>query len=67
MFLELHLSNNNEKIMVNIYKINSIYQAEESITNIYIDGTIYQVKESYEQIKEAINNLAMMEYVCNRK
>ena len=67
MFLELHLSNDNEKIMVNIYKINSIYQAGESITNIYIDGTIYQVKESYEQIKEAINNLAMLEYSINRK
>ena len=60
MFLELHLSNDNEKIMVNIYRINSIYQIEEAITNIYIDGVIYQVKESYEQIKEAINNGTMM-------
>lgn len=54
MFLELHLSDNNEKIMLNINRINSIYQTNEK-TNIYVGDVVYQVKESYEQIKEAIN------------
>ena len=59
MFLELHLSDDNEKIMVNINRINSIYQTNEK-TNIYVGDVVYQVKESYEQIKEAINNWAML-------
>ena len=66
MFLELHSSDNNEKIMVNIDRIDTIYQIGK-ITSIYIGGIIYHVKESYEQIEEAINNLTMIEYVGNRK
>lgn len=54
MFLELHLSDNNEKIMLNINHINSIYQTNKK-TNIYVGEVVYQVKESYEEIVKAIN------------
>lgn len=65
MFLELH-SDDNVKIMVNIDKIDSIYQIGK-ITSVYVGGIIYHVEESYEQIEEAINNLTMIEYVGNRE
>lgn len=55
MFLELHLSENNEKIMLNINRINSIYQTNGK-AEIYVEEVVYRVKESYEQIKELINN-----------
>ena len=55
MFLELHLSEDNEKIMFNINRINSIYQTKGA-TYIYVGEVVYRVKESYEQIKEVINN-----------
>lgn len=54
MFLELHLSDNDEKIMLNIDRINSIYQIH-AVTNIYAGEVVYQVKESYEEIADAIN------------
>ena len=66
MFLELHLSDNNEKIMLNIDRINSIYQIKGA-TNIYAGEVVYQVKESYAQIVESINNCAMIECVGNTK
>ncbi len=53
MFLELHLLDNNEKIMLNINCINSIYQ-KNGKTNIYVGEVVYCVKENYEQIKELI-------------
>ena len=59
MFLELTLYDNNEKMMININRINSIYQTNKK-TNIYVGDVVYQVKESYEQIKEAINYWAML-------
>lgn len=55
MFLELHLFESNEKIMLNIDKIQSIYQ-ENAATYVYIGRIVYRVKESYEDIVEAINN-----------
>ena len=55
MFLELHLSENDEKIMLNIDRINSIYQTNGK-TDIYVGEVVYRVKENYEQIKESINN-----------
>ena len=58
MFLELH-SDDNVKIMVNIHKIDSIYQIGKT-TSVYVGGIIYHVEESYEQIKEAINNWTIM-------
>jgi len=54
MFLELHLLDNDEKIMVNINRINTIYQIKGT-TNIYIGEVVYRIKENYEQIKESIN------------
>ena len=53
MFLELTLSDNNAKILININRINSIYQ--KGITNIYVGEVVYQVRESYEEIVNAIN------------
>ena len=55
MFLELHLSDNNEKVMLNINRINSIYQTNGK-ANIYVGEIIYRVKESYEEVVSAINN-----------
>ena len=54
MFLELHLSNNNEKIMLNINRISSIYQEGKTV-NVYIGEVIYRVKESYEYIAKCID------------
>lgn len=56
MFIELHLSDNNEKIMLNIDRINSIYQIKGT-TNIYAGEVVYQVKESYEDIEKGIANI----------
>jgi hypothetical protein len=54
MFIELHLSDNNEKIMLNINRINSIYQTNGK-TNIYAGEVVYRVKESYEDIAKCID------------
>lgn len=53
MFIELHLSDNDEKIMLNINRINSIYQIEE-VVYIYTGEVVYRVKESYEDIVNGI-------------
>lgn len=55
MFLELHLRENDNKIMLNIDRIQSIYQERRGVS-IYIGEIVYEVKESYEDIVEAINN-----------
>jgi len=54
MFLELHLSENNGKIMLNINRINCIYQTAGE-TSIYVGLVVYRVKESYEEVAAAIN------------
>ena len=54
MFLKLHKAENDEKIMLNLDKIQSIYQ-EKAATYIYIGQIVYRVKESYEEIVEVIN------------
>jgi len=53
MFIQLHLSENDEKIMLNINRINSIYQTEK-VVYIYTGDVVYRVKESYEDIVESI-------------
>jgi hypothetical protein len=53
-FLELHLSDNNEKIMLNINRINSIYQTNGKV-EIYTGEVVYRVKESYEDIAKCID------------
>lgn len=53
MFIELHLLENDEKIMLNTNNINSIYQIKGK-TNIYAGEVVYCVKESYEDIAESI-------------
>lgn len=53
MFIELHLSDNNEKITLNINRINSIYQIKGT-TNIYAGEVVYQVKDKYEDVIETI-------------
>lgn len=55
MFLELHLFEDDEKILLNINKIQSIYQKEEA-TYIYIGEVVYRIKENYEDVIKAINN-----------
>ena len=54
MFFELHLSENNEKIMLNINRINSIYQTKD-VVYIYTGDVVYRVKESYEDIAKCID------------
>lgn len=55
MFIEFHLLDNNEKIMLNINHINSIYQTNgKAIINV--NKICYEVAESYEEIVAAINN-----------
>ena len=54
IFLELHLSDNNEKILLNINRINSIYQIKGT-TYIYTGDVVYRVKESYEDIAKNID------------
>ena len=53
-FIVLHLSDNDEKIILNIDRINSIYQEEKTV-NVYIGEVVYRVKESYEDIIKFIN------------
>ena len=54
MFIELHKAEDNEKIMLNIDKIQSICQRKGE-TYIYIGLSIFKVKESYENIAKCIN------------
>ncbi len=56
MFLELHLSENNEKIMLNINRINSIYQTNGK-TYIFIDQIVIWVKESYDDIAKNVERI----------
>ena len=56
MFIELHLSENDEKIMININRINSVY-LEGGTTYIYVEEVVYRVKESYEDIAETIKKV----------
>ena len=53
MFIELHLLENDEKIILNINNIISIYQTNGKV-NIYAGEVVYRVKESYDDIKEGI-------------
>lgn len=53
MFLELHLSDNNEKIMLNIDRIKSIYQ-DGRTAYVYVGEVVYRVKESYEDIAKSL-------------
>ena len=55
MFLELHLLDDNTKILLNIQMIQCIGQAK-GITYISYYDSILRVKESYEDVVEAINN-----------
>lgn len=54
-FLQLQLKNNNEKILINIDKIISIYQIKGT-TNVYAGEVVYEVKEKYEEIVDALNH-----------
>lgn len=54
MFLELHSFDKNEKRLLNIDRINSVYQ-EGGAVYIYIGEVVYRVKESYEDIVNQIN------------
>lgn len=56
MFLELTSYDNNEKIMLNIDRIQSIYQIKAA-TYIYIGEVVYRVKENYEDIAKCIGNV----------
>ncbi len=57
MFLELTLYDNNEKIMLNIHRIKSVYQ-EGRMVYVYIGEVVYRVKESYEDIAKSLSIFA---------
>ena len=54
MFIELHLAENDKKIMLNIDRINSIFQMNEGAT-VYAGEVFYRVKESYEDIAKCLD------------
>lgn len=53
MFLELHLVENDNKIILNIDRIQSILQERVGVS-IYIGEIVYRVKEDYEEIIEKL-------------
>lgn len=62
MFIELHLLDNNRKMMLNINKIQCISQVN-GITGIDQGDVVFRVKESYEQIHKAISKITLIESV----
>ena len=55
MFLELHLEENDNKILLNIERILSIYQAKGATYVIVSETFVYRVKESYEDIAKCLD------------
>lgn len=55
MFIELHLEENDNKIMLNIDRIQSIYQAKGATYVCISETFVYRVKESYEDIAKCID------------
>ena len=53
MFIELHLLSDNEKILVNIDRIKSIYRYKGE-THVSMGEVSFRVKESYEDIRRNI-------------
>lgn len=53
MFIELHLLSDNEKILINIDRIKSIYRLNGT-TYVYVGESAYKVKESYEDMRRII-------------
>ena len=54
MFIELHMLDNNEKIMISIDKIQCISQVN-GMTAVRLVDCVFRVKESYEQIRQMIS------------
>ncbi len=52
-FIELHLLDDDEKIIINMDRIKSVYRWK-GITYVYIGETAYKVKESYEDMRRII-------------
>lgn len=53
MFIELHLLSDNEKILVNIDRIKSIYRYKGE-THVSMGEVSFRVKESYEDVRHII-------------
>ena len=62
MFIELHMLDDNAKILLNIQKIQSIGQME-GIICIDVGDSIFRVRESYEQIRQAMSRITTIESV----
>ena len=52
-FIELTITENNEKILINVDHISKFYSGDKG-TIILIDGGYVYVKESYEEIKHLL-------------
>lgn len=61
MFLELHMLEDDKKIMVNVSKIQCIGHVNDAVVVDVVDS-VFRVKESYEQIHKAMSK---MTYVAN--
>ena len=62
MFIELHMLDDNEKMLMNINKIQSLGQME-GIVCIDVGDSIFRVRESYDQICQVISKITMIEKV----
>lgn len=54
MFLELHRSEDNKKVLFNVNNINTIYEDTTDVY-IYVGEIVYRVKESYSEIINVLN------------
>lgn len=62
MFLELHMLEDDKEIMVSINKIQCIGHVNEVVVVDVVDS-VFRVKESYEQIRQAMSRITMIESV----
>ena len=60
MFLELHRSEDNKKVLFNVNNINTIYEDTTDVY-IYVGEIAYRVKESYSEIINVLNRCLVEE------
>ena len=66
MFLELHMLEDDKKIMVNVNKIQCIGHVNDAVVVDVVDS-VFRVKESYEQIRQAISKITTIEHVESKE
>lgn len=66
MFIELHMLEDDKKIMINVNKIQCIVH-HEGVMVVDVGDCIFRVKESYEQIRKAMDKITTIENVESEK